>query len=67
MKPLNIAVLTVSDTRELATDTSGQYLCDTLVAAGHHLVDRVIVKDDIYQLRAIVSKWIASDDITDCP
>jgi len=36
MKPLNIAVLTVSDTRELATDTSGQYLCDTLVAAGHH-------------------------------
>ncbi|WP_410211467.1 molybdenum cofactor biosynthesis protein B [Aquirhabdus sp.] len=63
MKPLNIAVLTVSDTRELATDTSGQYLCDTLIAAGHHLADRAIVKDDIYQLRAIVSKWIASDDV----
>ncbi len=63
MKPLNIAILTVSDTRELATDTSGQYLCDTLVAAGHHLVDRVIAKDDIYQLRAVVSKWIASDDV----
>ncbi len=63
MKPLNIAILTVSDTRELATDTSGQYLCDTLVAAGHMLAAREIVKDDIYQLRAIVSKWIASNDI----
>lgn len=63
MKPLNIAILTVSDTRELATDTSGQYLCDALVAAGHTLADRAIVKDDIYQLRAIVSKWIASTDI----
>ncbi|GAC1380223.1 MAG: hypothetical protein NVS3B3_22790 [Aquirhabdus sp.] len=40
MKPLNIAVLTVSDTRELATDTSGQYLCDTLTAAGHTLAAR---------------------------
>ena len=63
MKPLNIAVLTVSDTRELATDTSGQYLCDVLTASGHTLAAREIVKDDIYQLRAVVSKWIASNDI----
>lgn len=63
MKPLNIAILTVSDTRELATDTSGQYLCDVLTASGHHLAAREIVKDDIYQLRAVVSKWIASNDI----
>lgn len=63
MKPLNIAILTVSDTRELATDTSGQYLCDALLASGHTLADRAIVKDDIYQLRAVVSKWIASSDI----
>jgi molybdenum cofactor biosynthesis protein B len=63
MKPLNIAVLTVSDTRELATDTSGQYLCDILTSSGHVLAAREIVKDDIYQLRAVVSKWIASSDI----
>ena len=63
MKPLNIAILTVSDTRELATDTSGQYLCDALTSAGHTLAAREIVKDDIYQLRAVVSKWIASNDI----
>jgi len=63
MKPLNIAILTVSDTREFATDTSGQYLCDVLTASGHTLADRAIVKDDIYQLRAVVSKWIASNDI----
>lgn len=63
MKPLNIAILTVSDTRELATDTSGQYLCDVLTESGHVLADRAIVKDDIYQLRAVVSKWIASNDI----
>jgi len=63
MKPLNIVILTVSDTRELATDTSGQYLCDALTESGHVLADRAIVKDDIYQLRAVVSKWIASNDI----
>ena len=63
MKPLNIAVLTVSDTRELATDTSGQYLCDILTESGHVLAAREIVKDDIYQLRAVVSKWVASKDI----
>ena len=58
-KSLNIAVLTVSDTRTEATDTSGQYLVESLRAAGHTLVEKAIVIDDIYQLRAIVSRWIA--------
>lgn len=60
---LQIAVLTVSDTRTLETDTSGQYLVDALIGAGHQLVERHIVKDDVYQLRAIVSAWIASPHV----
>lgn len=62
-KPLNIAVLTVSDTRTEATDTSGFALVERANAAGHNVVDKAIVIDDIYQLRAIVSKWIADDTI----
>lgn len=61
--PLNIAVLTVSDTRDESNDTSGQALVERLNEAGHHLVEKAIVKDDVYQLRAIVSKWIASDNV----
>ncbi|RZU45261.1 molybdenum cofactor biosynthesis protein B [Fluviicoccus keumensis] len=57
--PLQIAVLTVSDTRSLETDTSGQFLVDALAEAGHLLADRRIVKDDIYQIRAVISAWIA--------
>lgn len=60
---LAIAVLTVSDTRTLETDTSGQYLVDSLVAEGHTLADRELVIDDIYGLRAIVSKWIADPKV----
>lgn len=60
---LNIAVLTVSDTRTLENDTSGNYLCEALTAAGHQLAERRIVIDDIYQIRALVSTWIAADDI----
>ncbi|MES2721170.1 MAG: molybdenum cofactor biosynthesis protein B [Pseudomonadota bacterium] len=61
--PLQVAVLTVSDTRSLDTDTSGQYLVEQLQQAGHVVAARVIVKDDIYQIRAQVSAWIASDDV----
>ena len=61
--PLNIAILTVSDTRTTENDTSGQALVERLTSAGHHLADKVIVIDDIYQLRAQVSKWIADDSI----
>lgn len=56
---LNIAILTLSDTRSLETDTSGQYLVDSLREAGHQLTDRRLIPDDIYQLRAAVSAWIA--------
>jgi molybdopterin adenylyltransferase len=56
---LKVAVLTVSDTRTLDTDTSGAFLEEALQAAGHEVVDRKIVIDDVYQLRAIVSRWIA--------
>lgn len=61
--PLSVAVLTVSDTRDLSSDTSGQYLVEQLKEAGHHLADRVLVKDDIYQMRAVVSAWIADPSI----
>lgn len=61
--PLSIAVLTVSDTRSLETDTSGQYLVDQLLDAGHKLGAREIVIDDVYLLRAQVSAWIADPAI----
>ncbi|MFT6518462.1 MAG: molybdenum cofactor biosynthesis protein B [Candidatus Azotimanducaceae bacterium] len=57
------AVLTVSDTRTLATDTSGQYLVDALTAEGHELAAREIVIDDMYRLRATVSAWIADPGV----
>lgn len=61
--PMNIAVLTVSDTRNLETDTSGQYLADQVLQEGHKLVARSIVIDDIYLLRAQVSQWIADPQV----
>lgn len=61
--PLNIAVLTVSDSRTEQTDKSGKLLADRITAAGHHCVDKRIVPDDIYQIRATVSVWIADPDI----
>src|SRR5690554_111323 len=61
--PLNVAVLTVSDTRTLETDTSGQYLTDQLVNVGHTVAERLILKDNLYQIRAQVASWIASDSI----
>ena len=60
---LNIAILTVSDTRSLEEDTSGKYLADSLVESGHTLAQRAIRTDDIYQIRAIVSLWIADPAI----
>ena len=57
---LKIAVVTVSDTRTEKDDTSGDYLADALVSNGHQLVDRAIVIDDCYLLRATVSNHIAN-------
>ncbi|WP_404415340.1 molybdenum cofactor biosynthesis protein B [Marinospirillum sp.] len=61
--PLNIAVLTLSDTRTLAEDKSGDYLVSALEAAGHNLAGRKIIPDDIYRMRAVVSEWIAEPGI----
>lgn len=61
--PLNIAVLTVSDTRSVKTDDSGRALVEYLAEAKHKLAAKMIVKDDIYQLRAAVSAWIAQQDV----
>lgn len=60
---LNIAVLTVSDTRTEENDTSGQYLVEALTADGHNLAAKAIVIDDKYLLRAAVSAWIADPEI----
>jgi molybdenum cofactor biosynthesis protein B len=57
--PLSLCVLTVSDTRTLAEDSSGGYLAEALVEAGHRLHDRALLPDDRYRLRAQVSIWIA--------
>ena len=62
-KALNICVLTVSDTRDETTDSSGRYLAEQLHAAGHELFEKTICKDDKYQLRAIVSSWIANQHV----
>ena len=64
MTSLACAVLTVSDTRTVENDTSGDLLVALLEAAGHRLVDRAIEKDDIYRLRARVSGWIADPGVT---
>ena len=61
--PINIAVLTVSDSRNETTDTSGRLLAERLTQAGHRLAEKVIVPDDIYQIRAVVSRWIADAGI----
>jgi molybdenum cofactor biosynthesis protein B len=60
---LSVAVLTVSDTRTEADDTSGDYLAQALVEAGHRQADRRIVVDDIYQIRAVLSAWVADPGV----
>ena len=61
---LNVAVLTVSDTRTMDTDTSGQFLETSLLESGHTLADRSIVIDDVYQIRARLSAWIADATVS---
>lgn len=60
--PLNICVLTSSDTRNEHNDTSGDTLADALQQAGHFLYDRSLIPDDVYKMRAVVSKWVADDN-----
>ena len=61
--PVRIAVLTVSDTRTLETDKSGNTLAERIAEAGHTLSDRSIVKDDIRAIRAQVRKWLKREDV----
>ncbi len=60
---LPIAVLTVSDTRGEADDKSGKLLVERLKEAGHSLAEKIIVPDDVYQVRAVVSNWIADEAV----
>jgi molybdenum cofactor biosynthesis protein B len=62
-EPLSIAVLTVSDTRNTHTDTSGEYLAVSAAEAGHQVLKRDIVIDDVYLIRALVSAYIADPNI----
>jgi len=61
---LNIAVLTISDSRTDQDDKSGNLLVKRLTQAGHKLTEKAIVKDDIYQIRAQVSRWIADENVS---
>ena len=61
--PISIAVLTVSDSRTDSNDKSGHYLVQSLQAEGHRSVEKTIVADDIYQIRAVVSRWIAQENV----
>ena len=62
-RPLSLCVLTVSDTRGLDEDGSGDYLCRALREAGHRLQARALLPDDKYRLRAQVSAWIADPEV----
>jgi molybdenum cofactor biosynthesis protein B len=60
LKPVKVAVLTISDTRDEESDTSGDLLASRVTDAGHELVDRAIVKDSIIEIRAKIEAWAAS-------
>lgn len=61
--PLNFAVLTVSDTRDLDSDASGALLVERLTAAGHALIERALVKDDVDAIQGKVCEWIADEAV----
>ncbi len=61
--PLNIAVLTVSDTRDAVTDTSGALLAERLQSAGHVLAGKAIVKDEVEAIRAQVRLWVEDEGV----
>ncbi len=60
LKPVRVAVLTISDTRDAESDTSGDVLADRVTAAGHDLLARAIVRDDVGEIRAQVLAWVAA-------
>lgn len=62
-KPLGIAILSISDTRTIETDTSGAILVERLESAGHMLAGRMIVRDDVPKVRSVVQAWIADPEV----
>jgi molybdenum cofactor biosynthesis protein B len=60
---VRVAVLTISDTRDEESDTSGQVLSDRVTGAGHELADRAIVRDDVHAIREQVKAWVASGSV----
>ncbi len=62
-KPLNIALLTISDSRTEADDISGKVLAERVEQAGHQVIDQQIVVDDIYHIRAAISNWIVEKQV----
>ena len=60
LKPVRIAVLTISDTRDDESDTSGHVLAERVKAAGHELADKAIVRDNITEIREKIQGWVAS-------
>ena len=62
-KPVRVAILTVSDTRDESTDTSGQLLVERVQAAGHELAGRAVVRDEIETIRQTVRAWIAGGQV----
>jgi molybdenum cofactor biosynthesis protein B len=63
LKPVRVAVLTVSDTRDEESDTSGDVLADRITGAGHELADRAIVRDDVAAIRERIKAWVASGSV----
>ena len=61
--PLNFAVLTVSDTRDLRSDTSGELLTARITSAGHHLIDRALVQDDVQAIQTQLMAWLEGGKI----
>jgi len=61
--PVSIAVLTISDSRNEQSDKSGRLLVDRLTRAGHRLAEKLIVPDNVYTIRAVVSRWIADSAV----
>lgn len=61
--PIKIAILTVSDSRTEADDTSGNALVERLTEAGHKLAEKFILPDDKYKIREAVSRWIADENV----
>jgi molybdenum cofactor biosynthesis protein B len=61
--PLNIAVMTISDSRTEENDTAGKLLVDRVESGGHQVVAKQIVRDNIYKIREILSKWIADENV----